>query len=130
MVLFGPGWGYTKTQDFRDWRALQKDAILEIYNLGDAPAEAVVRLRAVAPNGSKRVETASLQARDFSVGRFEDWDIGPMVLQPGLTRMMLRDPFWSDGGVALLVDSINIARAPAVLEPAEPAASAAPAVSP
>ena len=130
MVLFGPGWGYTKTQDFRDWRALQKDAILEIYNLGDAPAEAVVRLRAVAPNGSKRVETASLQARDFSVGRFEDWDIGPMVLQPGLTRMMLRDPFWSDGGVALLVDSINIARAPAVLEPAEPAAPAAPAVSP
>ena len=118
MVLFGPGWGYTKTQDFKDWRALEKEAAIEVYNLTDTPADVMLRIRAVAPNGSKRVESATMDAHDFSVGRMEEWDIGPVSLAPGLTKLALRDPFWTDGGVPLLVDTIALAPAPRpTLEP-------------
>ncbi len=118
MVLFGPGWGYTKTQDFKDWRALEKEAAIEVYNLTDTPADVMLRIRAVAPNGSKRVESATMDAHDFSVGRMEEWDIGPVSLAPGLTKLALRDPFWTDGGVPLLVDTIALAPAPRpALEP-------------
>ena len=124
MVLFGPGWGYTKTQDFRDWRALEKEAALEVYNLTDQPMDVMVRLRAVAPNGSKRVQSATMDAHDFSVGRMEDWDMGPISLAPGPTVVVLRDPFWTDGGVPLLVDMVAISMAP------QPAAAPAPAAAP
>lgn len=117
VVLYGPGWGYTKlwqqTGDFRDWRLLPAGAALDIYNLTPEPLPAGLVMRGMAVNGVKRV---ALNDRDLFAGaghdfgnlRLETWRWPDFKLAPGLNRISLRDPFWNSAPVPLLVDSINL----------------------
>lgn len=105
---YGPGWGYTKTQDYRDWRVLTAAAELEAHNLAAVPRENVfIAIRGAAANGAKRVRVNN-QALEFPEGRVEERTIGPMSLAPGATILTLRDPHWTGQGPLLLVEKITV----------------------
>ncbi len=108
-IWYGPGWGYVKTQDYRDWRTLSFSAELEAHNLTENSRENVfINIRAVSLKGAKKIRVHHNIA-EFAQDRFEEHQIGPLTLLPGQTRLVLRDDQWSGMGSTLLVDSIMIA---------------------
>lgn len=105
FAWYGPGWGYTKTQDYRDWRVLQKEAELQLINLTHTTLPLRVTVRAVAAGqGGKEVQTSSGVQGTFPGGQMRDWDWGRMELPPGITTVKLRDPA---GRVPLLVEGVG-----------------------
>jgi hypothetical protein len=135
LVLYGPEWGYVKLwqqlQDFRDWRILEKQASLDVYNLTMSTNSVTLKIRGMALNGSKRVsaESGSLaklgQAacggesggeyhdlsrakRDFRHLQLEEWALSDITLQPGLNKIVFSDSLWSSSKIPLLVDQIEV----------------------
>lgn len=109
--FYGAGWGYVKLwqqlQDFRDWRVMEGQAVIDIYNLGSAPLAGALVLRGMAVNGSKRV-TAGSAFHGFKSGLLEEWTINPVMLKPGINSISLTDAFWKTGRAPLLVDSLQV----------------------
>ena len=116
IALYGPGWSYTKTQDYRDWRVLEGDAAIDLYNLTPSPLTVQVKIRALAVNGSKQVRASNGAMRTFAMNQFVDWPIGDIVLAPGLTQLQITDPLWSMGKTPLVVEGVDVAiSAPAAI---------------
>ncbi|MBI3987669.1 MAG: hypothetical protein HY343_12150, partial [Lentisphaerae bacterium] len=124
VMLFGPGWQYMKTRDFRDWRGLAASAVIELHNLTPAPIEVTVTLRGVAGNGAKQVRTDRGDQQDFHNMRLDDWTLKPVLLAPGRTDIVLSDPLWGIAKVPLLVEFITIK--PEEHKPANPGAPVPP----
>jgi len=55
LRIWAGGWGYAKTQDYRDWRVLSQTARLQCHNLTPSEKEVLLTLHAVAAGGTKRV---------------------------------------------------------------------------
>ena len=108
VSLYGNGWRYTKTQDYRDWRVLEGAANFDLYNLTDSPMAVEVKIRAVAPSGSKKVRVSNGSEHIFAGGQFVEWDIGRLTLAPGQNTIQLTDSLWSMAGVPLIVDGFDV----------------------
>lgn len=111
IVLFAPGWGYTKLWrqirgDFRDWRVLQGAGTLDLYHLVDGPADVTVTIRAVALNGGKRVRTSTGGEFRFAQGQIMEWRIEKVAVTPGKNSLVLQDAGPSNS--VLLVDDVRV----------------------
>lgn len=107
-VLFGPGWDYTKSQDYRDWRVFKGRAALLLLNLGQEPINAYVEIAATAYGGSKEVKLGPQLYHTFVPGRLDVWRAGPIRLLPGNTAAELRDELWPVSHIPLLVSSVRL----------------------
>ncbi|MEI8207464.1 MAG: hypothetical protein WCG03_11355, partial [Kiritimatiellales bacterium] len=105
-LWYGSGWTYTKTQDYRDWRVLQRAAVLELNNLTDFPASARLVIQAVAAGGVKRITTDRGDTQTFYSGRMSEWTVENLTLQPGISRIVFRDP--APSSPPLLVSDIKL----------------------
>jgi len=118
LVLYGPEWGYVKLwqqlKDFRDWRILEKQASLDVYNLTASTNRVTLKMRGMALNGSKRIEVLgeSRFKRDFRHLQLEEWALRDIILQPGLNKIIFSDPLWSVSNIPLLVDQIEVSPLP------------------
>lgn len=108
LALYGQGWGYTKTQDYRDWRVLEAAASFELYNLTQAPLDAMFVLSGTAVNGDKDVLFGGSQTHTFKNGESAQLTLGPMSLPPGQSEIVLADPNWNARRAPLLVGSVEI----------------------
>jgi len=119
LVLYGSEWGYVKLwqqlRDFRDWRTLEDQAALDVYNLTSQTNVVNITIRGMAINGSKRVVGPCLwqdkpagATHDFKHLQLEEWPVGQFVLHPGLNQLVLKDPFWKIGHIPLLVDEVRV----------------------
>lgn len=108
FVLFASDWGYTKTQDYRDWRILKEQAVLDLYNVQSTDIFAVVNLTGVAVNGVKRVRISPQLQHTFNNQQFDQWTIGPVKLPPGKTSLVLSDTLGDSAKAALLVDRVRL----------------------
>ena len=106
LLWYGPGWAYTKTRDFRDWRILEAVATLDLYNLTDAPLDAQLVLRGVAYNGTKRIMTSTGTVENFPPNREYEWKLSFPALPPGRTTLRLADNLWNTAHVPLLVSDM------------------------
>lgn len=111
LVLYGPEWGYVKLwqqlQDFRDWRILEKEAFLDLYNLTASTNNVMLKVRGMALNGSKRVVSGG-QYHDFRHLQLEEWVLKDISLRPGLNKIGFSDSLWSVSKIPLLVDQVEI----------------------
>jgi len=112
-VLFGPGWKYTKSQDYRDWRVFQRRAALLLMNLSDQPQRLFIEIRGAAYGGSKNVRLGPKLGHVFPAGKMDTWRAGPVLLPPGNTLAELRDDLWNVSHIPLLVESVRLVAPPA-----------------
>jgi len=121
LVLYGPEWGYVKLwqqlQDFRDWRILESQASLDIYNLSSSTNTVTLKIRGMALNGMKRVSAAGGRGeshfkQDFRHLQLDEWTLKDIILQPRLNKIILSDPLWSVAKIPLLVDQIEVSSSP------------------
>jgi len=117
FVFFGPGLTYMKsgpmgarlqTQQFMDWRVMEKQGELNLFNATDLPFTVMVAVSAVSPNGSKLVDAGSYGKFKFSGGQLQQWRFGPVVLQPGDNRVVLQDPLWDKVQSMLLISTVEM----------------------
>ena len=123
-ALYGTGWRFAKTQDYRDWRIMEATATVDLLNMTDAPIMAEFSMRAAAVNSSKEIQVTSEIRHTFASGQLGEWVVGPMELKPGINVLQFRDPLWSLAQVPLLVGQIQVRQVPV---PAPAATNAAPA---
>lgn len=108
LSLYGEGWTYAKTQDYRDWRVLSGRAALDVYNLGTVPRPLSLRLFAIAAQGEKRVHVPGIAPAVFPANRGVQLDLGPFTLPPGRSTLVLEDPQWPAQQAVLLVQKIDV----------------------
>ncbi|MFA7159562.1 MAG: hypothetical protein WC299_09690 [Kiritimatiellia bacterium] len=126
LVLYGPEWGYIKLwqqlRDFRDWRVLEREASLEVFNLTRTTNTVAISVTGMALNGVKRValrgiadgQDADLNdgsprpAYDFRHLQLAEWSLGELTLKPGLNRIVLSDPMWNISKVPALIDRVEV----------------------
>lgn len=111
LALYGSGWTYAKTQDYRDWRVLTGRATIDVYNLSDRPVRGVIRIHGVAPGGSKAVMVDQARRVNFPQDQMVEQVLDPVELQPGPNTIRLDDPLWnSRAQIPLLVQEISAQR--------------------
>lgn len=106
LIFFGGGWGYTKTRDYRDWRVMGLRATLQLYNLSEAPVQAILRISAVAVGRPKKIIASLGGTTEFAENRVSVWTAAPFVLAPGCTLLQLADGDPSKGVTPLLVGDV------------------------
>lgn len=123
LLCYGPGWGYAKPwqqfKDFRDWRVLNDQATLDLYNLTPQTNLVTLFLRGMALNGSKRVRFAQLVQADFQNLQLAELPIPHLPLRPGLNQFVLSDGFWPAAKIPLLLDRVEITKEEANNQTAE-----------
>jgi len=107
-ALFGKGWGYTKTQDYRDWRILDSAGTIDLLNLTASPVVVNVAIRGVAVNSAKEVQITPDIKHTFASGKIDEWVAGPMELKPGVNVLRVSDPLYDLARTPLLVDQIQL----------------------
>lgn len=112
LVLYAPSWGYVKPwqqfKDFRDWRVLEGQATLDVYNLTPQTNAVALLIRGMAANGGKRVRFGMLGQADFQNLQLAEWRIERVPLKPGLNQFILSDVLWSAAKIPLLVDRVEV----------------------
>jgi hypothetical protein len=91
LCLFGPGWQYTKTQDYRDWYVLQEEAIVVVHNLTAEPVSASVEVTGTAVQGPVTVMVQAGVTGAFQPNQIQSVRLGPLQLQPGRNEIRLRN---------------------------------------
>jgi hypothetical protein len=97
-----------RTEQFMDWRLLEQDATVDVYNLTETKQIARVRVRAVSPAGPKRVLGPEGAEFRFGDGQLQEWLIGPLELDPGANSIPLTDPGWKTDLRPLLIADVGI----------------------
>lgn len=107
LALYGPGWQYTKTGDYRDWRTILERAELRLWNLTEGPLPVRPVLRAAAMGGPVRLRAKAntLQVHEFPQNQIAEWVLEPITLQPGLTPLILSTEV--QPGCMLLVEQVR-----------------------
>lgn len=97
-----------QTPQFMDWRVLEGSGSFDVYNLTDAPLTGRVRLRAIAPAGSKQVVATGGDQFEFDGEQLQEWILEPMAFAPGARTVKLTDPGWAQGRRPLLIQAVEI----------------------
>lgn len=106
-ALFSKGWKVVQTRDYRLWRMMQSDALIEVWNLTDAPEEATLVIQGVAAGGAKQMILNGSEKKVFPNGQVIVWTTGPVPLAPGKNLLTLRDPL-QNTQVPFLVSFVNV----------------------
>lgn len=101
-----------KTEQFMDWRLLEQEATVDVFNLSDTKQAARVKVRAVAPAGPKRVLGPEAAEFRFADGQLQEWLIGPLELDPGANAISLTDPDWKTDQRPLLIEGVEVVSEP------------------
>lgn len=96
-----------QTEQFMDWRLLEQDATIDVYNLTDTKRKVRMRVRAASPAGPKRVLGPEGEEFQFAGGQLQEWLTGPLDLGPGLNSIPLTDPRWSAERRLLLIADVE-----------------------
>ncbi len=107
LCLFGPGWQYTKTQDYRDWYVLQEEAIVVLHNLTKETVSAAVVVSGAAVQGPVTIVAQADVTGVFQPNQLQTIPLGPFSLQPGRNEIRLRNLQKPDAPSALLVQRIS-----------------------
>ena len=110
FVYYGRGWGYTKTQDYRDWRVLNERAVLELINLTTEPLQAKLVVRGVSIGGPREVISSAGGQFSFPPNQLAEWVGAPLTLPPGVTPVELRVPAAAGQRQPFLLDSAALVR--------------------
>lgn len=119
VVWPGAGWTFVKsgpvgaqlqTQDFMNWRLMEREAVLQLHNLSDQPQRVRLVINALAPRGSKTLVNEVGGRFTFAPGQFMTWETSPFELKPGQNDLTLRDP--SGSAAPLLVQRWTIMSPP------------------
>lgn len=103
LGLFGTGWTYTKTQDYRDWYLVRDEASLVLHNLTASPMTATVNITGVAVEGSVTLSSPLAAPAVFPPNQILARSIGPFPLAPGRNEIPLSIRSGSQPAAALLV---------------------------
>lgn len=106
LCLFGPGWQYTKTQDYRDWYVLQDEATVVVHNLAAEPVSASVEVTGTAVQGPVTVMVQAGVTGAFQPNQIQSVRLGPLQLQPGRNEIRLRNLKKPGAPAALLAQRI------------------------
>ncbi|MFH0878624.1 MAG: hypothetical protein V2A34_02815, partial [Lentisphaerota bacterium] len=118
VVLYGEGWGYTKLWrqiqgDFRDWRVLENQAPLDIYNQGSTSLNVQVVMSGVAPGTPKVVTvTPTGESFTFPMSRIVEWKWKTLSLAPGLNRFVLKTNGRPGADAPVLIGNIAVLEIP------------------
>ncbi|MDA0989307.1 MAG: glycosyltransferase family 39 protein [Verrucomicrobia bacterium] len=115
LVSFGPGWTYTKTGDYRDWRAMGHTAYCRIANLANVPLRITLTVQGAAAQGAKTVSVGGGHAATFPANQLSQQSLGPFLLEPGDHMLQFDDANWPQRQTPLLVQRIVVSAASADL---------------
>lgn len=101
-----------RTEKFMDWRLLEQEATVDVFNLTDTKLTARVNVRAVAPAGPKRVLGPEGAEFRFADGQLQEWLMGPLELDPGANSIPLTDPGWKTDQRPLLIEGVEVVSEP------------------
>lgn len=104
--LFGSGWTYTKTRDYRDWYAMNERAVLDVYNFTTNRMQANIDLIGIAVQQAKQIVDPVGKTVVIQPNQLQQIHLHPQTLLPGFNALQLRDSTGS--GTPLLVQKINI----------------------
>lgn len=107
LCLFGTGWQYTKTQDYRDWYLLQESATLTVHNLTDAPLRVFVNVAGAATPGTVTLTAYSGENVVFPPNQIQTRKLGPVQLTPGRNEIRLGNLTRTQPPAALLVQRVS-----------------------
>ena len=111
--IWGRHWKYVKTQDLRDWRMMQKETTLDLYNLTESPVSVNLTIKGTAVGGSKWLLAGADASPAFHPREIRTWTLSGLTLPPGMTELLLKDPLWEKQKIPLLVEAINVHLSPA-----------------
>lgn len=120
LAVYGAGWGYTKTTDYRDWRTLGDAATVTVYNLGDADREVSLQIEAVAVGGSRTISGPQSRRVTLPPNQPVRAELGPLRLAPGANVVRLASPSTAAGPQA----SVLVYRLTATAVPSAPGVAA------
>lgn len=106
LCLFGPGWQYTKTQDYRDWYALRESATAVVHNLTDAPAQVFLDIAAVATPGAITLTAYAGTNAVFPANQLQTRRLGPIEIAPGRQEIRLANLTQKRPETVLLVKQV------------------------
>ena len=106
LCLFGPGWQYTKTQDYRDWYVLQEEATVVLHDLAAEPVSASLEVTGTAVQGPVTVMAQAGVTGSFQPNQIQSVRLGPLQLQPGRNEIRLRNLKKPGAPAALLAQRI------------------------
>ena len=107
FVLYGQGWAYRKTNDFRDWRVMEEVATLDVYNVTEETQDVMLAITGLPPNASKGIVTDLGQQQSFPENQLSAVEFGPIALSPGKNTVTLRDPVWQSRRVPLFTMTLG-----------------------
>jgi len=107
-AFYGEGWGYTKTEDYRDWRVLRQAAVLDVYNTRTEPLDVQLSITGVAVQGAKEVVFGEGVNHTFPAGELTRVQVGPVRLNPGLNRLRVYDSRYTATRAVLLVSEVDV----------------------
>ena len=106
LCLFGPGWEYIKTQDYRDWYMLRDETVAILYNLTSAPLNASLDVTGLAVQGAVTVGIKGGANVDFPSGQLQIRRLGPVQLAPGRNEIRLVNLVKPPAAAGLLVQRL------------------------
>ena len=106
LCLFGPGWEYTKTQDYRDWYALRESATAVVYNLTDAPAQVFLDISGVATPRAITLTAYAGTNAVFPANQLQTRRLGPIEIAPGRHEIRLANLTQNRPETVLLVKQV------------------------
>jgi hypothetical protein len=112
FVLYGKGWTYRKTNDFRDWRVMEEVVTVDVYNVTQAPRKVMLTITGLAPQVSKGIVTDLGQQQRFPENQFSAVAFGPIDLAPGKNTVTLKDPVWQSRRVPLFTTRLEVKPVP------------------
>jgi len=84
LALYGTGWEYMKTRDFRDWRGMRSEATIDVINLSEEPSTIDLNLIGAVAGKSKRIQIEQTTKHLFG-GKEATWKF-PLHLNAGETK--------------------------------------------
>lgn len=106
LCLFGPGWEYTKTQDYRDWYALKDAATAVLHNLTTAPIAVYLEVVGTAYPAPVTITSPAGANAFFQANQMQTLRLGPIELAPGRHEIRLANLTRSQPPAMLLVQSL------------------------
>ena len=108
LATWGEQWRYIKTDDGLDWRLMADEASVEIFNRSATTQSVVLVVHGVASGGDKSIRLSAEKFFTLPDGQLADFEIAPVPVPPGQSRLILADPLGKATKVPLLADRIQI----------------------
>ena len=108
FALYGSGWTYNKTGDYRDWRVMQEVATVDVYNVTDDRQKVLLTVFGATPNAAKGIVTDLGQQQKFPENQLSAIAFGPITLVAGKNTVTLKDPAWQSRQVPLFAMKLEV----------------------